>query len=32
MNLTLQFAVERFVLPISVDLQDALNRICNESG
>ncbi|MDF4656925.1 DUF2787 family protein [Vibrio parahaemolyticus] len=32
MNLTLQFAVERFVLPISVDLQDALNRICNEFG
>ncbi|OEE55673.1 DUF2787 family protein [Vibrio splendidus] len=32
MNLTLQFDVERFVLPISIDLQDALNRICNESG
>ncbi|MCQ9053261.1 DUF2787 family protein [Vibrio diabolicus] len=32
MNLTLKFAVERFALPISVDLQDALNRICNESG
>lgn len=32
MNLTLQFDVERFVLPISIDLQNALNRICNESG
>lgn len=31
MNLTLQFDVERFVLPISVDLQDALNRVCKES-
>ena len=32
MNLTLQFDVERFLLPISIDLQNALNRICNESG
>ena len=32
MNLTLKFAVERFVLPISVDLQDALNWVCKESG
>ncbi|MHC6528731.1 DUF2787 family protein [Vibrio proteolyticus] len=32
MNLTLQFDVERFLLPINIDLQDALNRICNESG
>jgi hypothetical protein len=32
MNLTLQFDVERFLLPISIDLQKALNRICNESG
>ncbi|MEZ8056003.1 DUF2787 family protein [Vibrio atlanticus] len=32
MNLTLQFDVERFLLPISIDLPNALNRICNESG
>ncbi|POB49322.1 DUF2787 family protein [Vibrio vulnificus] len=30
MNLT--FDVERFLLPVSVDLQDALNRVISESG
>ncbi len=30
MNLT--FDVERLLLPVSVDLQDALNRVISESG
>ncbi|EMD1178370.1 DUF2787 family protein [Vibrio harveyi] len=32
MNLTLQFDVERFLLPISTSLQDALKRVITESG
>ena len=32
MNLALQFDVERFLLPISTSLQDALNRVITESG
>ncbi|MBF4312107.1 DUF2787 domain-containing protein, partial [Vibrio anguillarum] len=30
--MTLTFDVERLLLPVSIDLQDALNRVISESG